>query len=176
MEYYFDEEYILRARKSTERGSWQLPREIAAKVNCGVWAKAMAACKEGTTADEFVLQYLTTQVKGPENPSWSFIERLCTRIEKPAFERHPDNNNPRTFDHIRVEVCINSSMYASVKELIAGLKEHRKEIDELVLREIEECFDFHRYGVPVSDLRLVSLYFAADYTLEYIFEPKQKNR
>lgn len=172
IEYFFDNDYILRTRPCSTRGAWQLDKKIFPLVHCGIWSKAIAICKEGTTADEFLEKYLTTKLSDPSAPNWSFIERLCTKVEKPTIERRLDNDDIKTFDHIRVEVCINSSMYASMQELLTGLRNHRKEIDALVLRQIEECYEFKKFGLSVNTLTVTSLKLAQDFTLEYIFEPK----
>ena len=174
-EYYFDENYILQVREETtsqryyglySEGLWALGR----KVNCNIWAKAMSATTEGMSADEFIDIYLSSSLGLGEG--WSFVERLCTKIEKPSIERTPENTNKNSFDRIRVVVCLNATMHSSVKDLLRCIRENRDQIDELVLRRIEESKAFQKFEVPINILKLSSLQFAGDYTLEYIFEVK----
>ena len=169
-DYFFDQDYVLRSRPSVRSGKFYLDWEISTQVNGNVWAKAMATCEEGITADEFLERYLTTKIEKSEG--YDFLERLCTRIEKPSFERIPGNKDRNTFDRIRVEVCINSCMFGTKKELLASLKDNMLDIDVLVLQRIEESKAFQRFGVPINVLALTSRNFASNYTLEYIFELK----
>ena len=59
-----------------------------------------------------------------------------------------------------------------MEDLARAVREHRKEIDGMVLSQIEADRRFRRYGVPLNVLKLGALTLYG-HTLEYIFEIKK---
>ena len=140
------------------------------KINLNVWNKALPKFREGDTLRECIEQFFQTElVSVPLN--YSYLDRLVTRIEPPEYERVPGNDNAKTFDRVRVHVNLSHTLHPAMQELVRAVKEHRKEIDAMVLTEIETDKKFRRFGVPVNVLQLGALTLHGR-ALEYIFEVK----
>ena len=143
-------------------------------INQNVWTKALNQCCEGTTLCEFVDLFLHTKLIAVR-PNYSYLDRLVTRIERSSIERVPENENTNTFDRVRVYVNLSHTMYPSAKELLDAVRQHRREIDSMVLDQIQADRRFQRFGVPVNVLTLSALTFY-NRTLEYIFELKEETK
>ena len=106
--------------------------------------------------------------------NYSYLERLVTRIEPPDYEREPGNSNENAFDRVRVHVNLSYTLYEARSDLVQAVKEHRQEIDKLVIDQIAGDRRFQRFGVPVNVLTLSSLTLFHN-SLEYIFELKDQS-
>lgn len=185
--YYFDSKGIYRST-SVQR-AWSLKnssvigkngkRRLDAIVivmeyfdyeNGSLLIKAICSLKEGDTIEKFK-QILET-VEYEERPKPSGIERFVTKIEKPVFERVPENPKTNTFDYIIVDVNIVTDWDEDRREYI---QKHRKEIFEKALQKVEGDRTFQRFGIPINFLRISTVTLKRDSVLEFILELKQLN-
>lgn len=139
--------------------------------NRNLWRHAVASFPVGATLEECAKIFLDSKIVRRNN-EYSYLERLVGRIEKPLFEREPENENKNTFDRIRVSVCLTKSMFNSWDELKTAVKAYRIEIAQMALDKIEENNAFQRFGVPINVIKPTDITLRRDCTLEYIFEPK----
>ena len=185
--YYFDSKGIYRST-SVQR-AWSLKnssvigkngkRRLDAIVivmeyfdyeNGSLLIKAICSLKEGDTIEKFK-QILET-VEYEERPKPSGIERFVTKIEKPVFERVPENPKTNTFDYIIVDVNIVTDWDEDRREYI---QKHRKDIFEKALQKVEGDRTLQRFGIPINFLRISTVTLKRDSVLEFILELKQLN-
>ena len=185
--YYFDSKGIYRST-SVQR-AWSLKnssvvgkngkRRLDAIVivmeyfdyeNGSLLIKAICSLQEGDTIEKFK-QILET-IEYEERPKPSGIERFVTKIEKPVFERVPENPKTNTFDYIIVDVNIVTDWEEDRREYI---QKHRKEIFEKALQKVEGDRTFQRFGIPINFLRISTVTLKRDSVLEFILELKQLN-
>lgn len=105
-------------------------------------------------------------------PIYSEFELLVQKIEKPHYERIPENSNPNTFDYIRVSVHLGRYMHRSSDELKEAIRFYQKKILHQVLQRIKTDPYFEKYGVPLNCLRLTRGTLRKNSTLEFLFELK----
>lgn len=95
---------------------------------------------------------------------------VLTKINRPAFERTPENKKKNTFDRIRITMGIKS------KESMPGrtdfIKSQKREIVKIALLKIEQHPYFERYGVPIQYIKPVSMTVTRTDEIEIIFELK----
>lgn len=95
---------------------------------------------------------------------------VLTKINRPAFERTPENKKKNTFDRIRITMGIKS------KESMPGrtdfIKSQKREIVKIALLKIEQHPYFERYGVPIQYIKPVSMTVTRTNEIEIIFELK----
>ena len=103
---------------------------------------------------------------------YTALERLVQKIERPRFERMPDNMTSNTVDWIRVSVCLSRYLFPNRKELLTILHKYKQVIDSMVIEKIISTKQFERIGVPIGFFTLTECTLRKDYTLEYIFELK----
>ena len=84
------------------------------------------------------------------------LELLVQKVSSPEFERSTDNPKQNTVDRIRVEVSL-PKYRLSRQELLAEIKAHKSEIDNLVLEKIVQSKRFQKYGVPIN-LSLIHIF------------------
>lgn len=176
--YYFDENAIYTkntmedTREETGAKKWRHKSWSSERFNQTVWNKAAVRFRVGATLRECIdLFFQTELISAPLN--YTYLDRLVTRIEQPEYEREPENQNLRTFDRIRVQVNLSYTLYPTFEELSQAVRRHRKEIDAMVLSQIERDRRFCRFGIPLNFLKLGALTLYGR-TLEYIFEIKEK--
>jgi hypothetical protein len=130
---------------------------------------------EGDSWSKFIEIYNQVEYKQREKPK--NLNRFITKINRPVFERFPENTNQKTFDMIRIDVNIITN---HIPEIMGNLsfsqyiKSHSKEIKKLVLCKIEKSIQFHTYGIPITFLKLESAIYHRNLSLiEFIFTLKE---
>ena len=129
----------------------------------------------GMTFEECMRRYLEMERVGPKKKPeglYTKLELLVQKVSSPEFERSTDNPKQNTVDRIRVEVSL-PKYRLSRQELLAEIKAHKSEIDNLVLEKIVQSKRFQKYGVPINCFRLTNCILRADSQLEYLFELKE---
>ena len=148
----------------------------------------------GVKATEDITHFTSTQLKEQTGLSWdavenvgrrlhafslffstySFLDRLVQKIERPSYERTPDNRNRDTFDHIRVTVNLASAnLFRDWNSFRDTVKRFLPEINKEVMARIRDDRSFQKFGVPVNVLWATSINLGRDHTLEYVFEIKK---
>ena len=180
--YYFNDEEIY----SMDKGSQLFPYDGRLKFhlftvrdyssfNMNVWAKASKQFKLGMTLTECIAIFLETSLEPKPLEDLPYIDRLIQYIHPPEYERVPENLNEATFDRIRVSVGLPRFMFQTWDDLRAAVRENRKEIDRRVLQKIEEDRQFQRFKVPMNFIKLTEVLLSKDYSIEYIFELKERS-
>lgn len=136
--------------------------------NGSLLIKAICSLKEGDTIEKFK-QILET-VEYEENPKPTGINRFVTKIEKPVFERVPENPKNNTFDYIFVDVNIVKDWEEDRRTYI---QKYKKQICEMVLRKVQEDRTFKKFGVPVNFLKITSITLRKNSVLEFVLELKE---
>ena len=140
--------------------------------NSAVWTKAATHFMPGMSLRECIGVFLETKIELRPPRELSPLEQLVQEIYPPVFEREPENENPATFDRIRVSVGLPRYHFPSWEVLRSEVKIHRHEIYRLVLDKLENDRRFKRYGVPINFLKLSDVTLLRNYSLEFIFELK----
>lgn len=179
--YYFNEDEIY----SLDKNSQLFPYEKRVKFdifqircetcfNMTVWRKAASRFEVGMTLEECIEIFLETELthQVPQEPTP--IDRLAQYITPPVYERVPGNNNETTFDRIRIMVGLPRYQFNSWEALQNEVKKYKHEIYQRVVRKLEEDRQFKRYGVPINFLKLSNVTLLRDFSLEFIFELKEK--
>lgn len=112
-----------------------------------------------------------------ENPKVSCIETpdpeaydILTKINKPTFEREPENKNTKTFDRIRIFLGLKSK--ASLPSRNSLITKHKKELVKIALLKIQSFKQFQNYGIPIQYIRPVQMTITNCDELEILFELK----
>lgn len=80
------------------------------------------------------------------------VDRFITRIERPQFICIPENpNKDTTFDYVHIYAGIVSEWKEDRKKYI---RDHIREIIEMVLNKIENDKTFLKYGIPINFLKI----------------------
>lgn len=112
-----------------------------------------------------------------ENPQDLYVRRLMPTpkntslilsVKSPKFERYAGNDNKDTFDIIRVEVVLVSSIK---KDEIQNNKDN---IIREAIKKIESSKKFLKFGVPVNILKLYDFVVSVDGTVILSFCIKDK--
>lgn len=107
-----------------------------------------------------------------ENPQDLYVRRLMSTpkntsvilsVKSPKFERYAENDNKNTFDIVRVEVVLTSSIK---KEEIQNNKDN---IIREAIKKIESSKKFLKFGVPVNILKLYDFVVSVDGTVRLSF-------
>lgn len=128
---------------------------------------AISHLEEGQTVEE--LEFLYTNTHFVQHTSLDEINRFMQRIESPLFLRNPENFNKKTFDMIKVRVCI--AKYWSDNR-IDYIRQNWDIICENVIDKISNSKKFQKYNVPINFLQLTECIFCSDSTLQFVFELK----
>ena len=80
------------------------------------------------------------------------VRNFVYKIDKPTYERTPENSNKNTFDFIRTFVSIPSK--ESRPDRFEFVKAHKREIAFLVLERIKEDKSFQKYNIPTNFLKV----------------------
>ena len=177
--YYFDDTGIYRKRSRTVAEQAEPPvlwhLQYVEDINTFSWVRAArSAFHPGMSLDACLEAFLQTVSGNTDGPiPYTDLDQLVQRISPPSFERIPENQNPNTFDRIRVQVCLSTYLCPSYKELAAILRKHRTALDEIVLHLLSTNPAFLRFHVPVNFLRLSACTLRQDRVLEYLFELKE---
>lgn len=171
--YYFDAAQIYQkdTKVHWQANSKDLYLWYYANINMRIFRKASINFLVGSTLKDCVEIFLKTNLctTPKKRPPLDF---LVTGIGAVSYERIPENENPKTFDYIRVQVNLSHTAYATWEELKQGVRQHRKEIDELVVKKIQNDRGFRKFGVPLSAVNLSERILSSHYFLEYIFDLK----
>lgn len=179
--FYFNDDEIY----TLDKGSQLFPYEGRLKFhlftvrdyssfNMNVWAKAAKKFALGMTLTECIRIFLDTEMESKPVGDLAYIDRLIQHIHPPEYERVPENMNEATFDRIRVSVGLPRFMFQTWAELRAAVRENRKEIDQRVIRRIEDDRQFQKYKIPINFIELSEVLLRKNYSLEYIFELKRR--
>ena len=173
--YFFDENLVYQCRKEVYEGVRVLPIRHWPLENMTFWQMAATHFIPGMTFEECMRRYLEMERVGPKKKPeglYTKLEQLVQKVSSPEFERSTDNPKQNTVDRIRVEVSL-PKYRLSRQELLAEIKAHKSEIDNLVLEKIVQSKRFQKYGVPINCFRLTNCILRADSQLEYLFELKE---
>lgn len=169
--YYFGADQILHKRDATQPCGYIKSLWHCRDVNMRIFRKAASRFQVGSTLSDCVEIFLNTNLCSVPKKN-SLLDVLITKIVV-SFERIPENENRKTFDYIRVRLNLCHAAYPTWKDLQQGVMEHKKEIDDLVIKKVENNRRFCKFGVPMSYLRLTNRILSRHYcVLEYIFELK----
>lgn len=179
--YYFDDERILRVTNNINMlrsKSIYKPDfcTLTAPVLIKKWELSTHFFRAGMSLKDCVHIFLDISERDSREimpPKFSDFDRLVQMVEKPIYEREPENHNMHTFDRIRVTVHLSKYIFTSRDELKNAVKAYRKHIDKLVLSSIKQDSKFTKYGIPYNFLTLSSLVLKKDATLEYIFDLRE---
>ncbi len=180
---YFNENEVF----SLDRDSKLFPDEKRLKFNIfivrgetcfnnNLWRKAVSRFEVGMTLTECVRIFMATELEHhvPQEPSP--VERLVQYISPPVYERFPENKDESTFDCIRLTVGLPTYQYDSWEALQNEVKKYMPEIYQLVIRKLKEDRQFKRYGVPINFLKLSNVTMLHDFSIEFIFELKGREK
>lgn len=147
--------------------------------------KAMAKLKQGDsydTVNEYIREsteyykglYKTmAEKKGVYHDRPEGLDRFIVKILKPVILRVPENDNPKTFDIIKVQMDIISQWETDRTKYI---KENKKEIVRRAVEKISQDTAFKKFGVDVNILALTKMLRLNDNMIELIFELKKEIR
>lgn len=117
--------------------------------NGNILKSALCKMKIGDTIQKLVEYCNTVTFETRKLPEG--VERFITRIERPKFICVPENpNKDATFDYLHIYVGIVSEWKEDRKKYI---RDHIREINEMVLEKIENDKTFLKYGIPINFLR-----------------------
>lgn len=179
--FYFDENEVYSLDKKSElfayRGRTQLDIfQIRGETcfNMNVWSKAASRFEAGMTLKECIGVFLQTELTHNVTQEPSPIDRLVQYIIPPTYERIPENSDESTFDYIRITVGVPRYHFDSWETLQNQVEKYQNEIYQRVIQKLEKDRQFKKYGVPVSFLKLSGVMLLRDFSMEFIFELKEK--
>ena len=179
--YYFSENKVY----SLDEASEMFPYEKHIKFNLfkplyetcfnmTVWRKAVSQFTVGMTLDECINIFLQTELTHSVRREPSSIDRLVQSIAPPMYERVPGNDDESTFDYIRITVGFPRYQFNSWEALQNEVKKYQPEIYQRVTQRIEKDRQFKKYGIPMSFLELSDATLLRDFSMELIFELKER--
>ena len=176
--YYFDSNCIYRRRRATEWEKAHPPipwhQYHLDELDAVCWKIAVVrSFFAGMHLEDCIDIFLKSRYKLPDEPTYSELDRLIQRIERPRYERIPENKNRKTFDRIRIEVDLPSYVYPNFQALAAAVRKHKRSIDQEVIQRLESDPSYLKYGVPINFLAASECTLRRDRVLEYIFELKK---
>lgn len=137
--------------------------------NGNIISKTVTKLKEGDDLEKFEEYLSQTTLESHEKPQG--LDRFITKIEEPMFYRVPENPKENTFDFIFIELNIISQWDTDKMKYI---KEHKKEIDKMVVKKLKSNKQFQKYGISTNFLRLFKVELMnKQMVLRYTFELKE---
>lgn len=95
------------------------------------------------------------------------VFQFIYRIDKPTFERTPENPNTKTFDFIRIRLSIPTK--DTKPDRIEFIKQHKNDIANIALLRIAKAKQFIKYGIPINFLKLEYWTVTMQSELELVF-------
>lgn len=179
--YYFNENEVYSLDKKSELFPYEkqikhclFTAEYETCFNVNVWRKAVSQFEVGMTLQECISAFLKTELVHRIPQELSHVDRLVQSIAPPAYERVPGNNNKTTFDHIRMTVGLPRYQFNSWEALLNEVKKHQRGIYQRVAQRLEKDRQFKKYGIPMSFLELSDATLLRDFSMELIFELKER--
>ena len=179
--YYFDKSEIYSIDKESKLFPYKgrinhiftVTGADTAFFNSGVWIKAAPQFEVGMSLKECVGIFLETELAHRVPQELSPLDQLIQYINPPVYERIPGNDNIKTFDRIRITVGLPRYQFNSWEALQSEVKKYQHEIYQRVIQRLETDRSFKRYGVPINFLEISDVTLLRDFSLEFIFEPKE---
>lgn len=100
-------------------------------------------------------------------------ELMIGHIERPSFERAPENKKRNTFDFIRIRMCMLSKEL--IPDLMGKVKRYQKELARIALDAIVKTKAWERYGLPENVLKITKMTVTSQREVECVFELKTTN-
>ena len=172
--FYFDNDQILQCKSielSLLKGAKFFPLQGVTGGQSDIFY-IQQHCLPGSTLDECVDVLIEITKKRHKFAGYSEIDRLMQSIDKPLFQRDPENCNPKTFDYVVVTVRLPACVYKTREELKDAIKRNQEQIIKKILEKICLDGDFKRYGVPISFLHCTNVFLRKNNSLDYIFALK----
>lgn len=182
--YTFEEYMDARLKKFSLDDSRVAEYKIEENVSLPL-RKAMAMLKEGDKYSDLVrylkesfdyynnMYKVMAEKKGIYHDKPEGLDRFIVKILKPIILRVPENNNPNSFDIIKVQMDIISRWDTDRMKYI---KENKKEIVRRAVEKIAQDKGFIKLGVNVNVLALTKMLRLNDNMIELIFELKKEIR
>lgn len=184
--YFFDKDFIWRSIPIENAVSQKIKginyidgnveKLFGRDSNRNVTKKIMCRLKEGdhitrllSLAETIVVCQRTHEECVAERKSQSEVDQFVISIRKPEIYRAANNKRTATFDFVEIFVLVRSEF----PDKISFIKNHQKELVQLVIQKIQEDKKFQKFGVPVSVLRLTDLRLLQGDTIRYLFEIKK---
>ena len=166
-----DEKSLLADEPLCDKASLILKRAIAGLEEGDTYEKLEKRLEE---REEYYRNlYKIKKEKGEYHNHPEGLDRFIARICKPIILREPENDNPDTFDIIKVQMELITEWEEDRKRYICSNKE---EIVRRAVEKIRTDRGFRRYGVEVNVLALTKMMMLDRNTLELIFELKREIR
>ena len=135
--------------------------------NANLAIKIICCLKEGDTFENLVYYIKNTKLK-PKGKKEA-LERFITKIEKPRFERTPENPNESTFDFIYMDVNIVTEWKEDRMQYI------KNNIDKIMNKVVEKLTNdstFKKYKVPINFLKVSRTTLKSNSVLQFVLELK----
>ena len=176
--YYFDSQGIYQkghlekpCLNGTRHIVWH--SKVSQLLNTFSWQKAVSSFLPGMTLAECLERFKKTKREPiPTDADYTDFERLVQKIERPQFERTPENTSKKAIDRIRIDVHLPRYLFETRGALKDAIVCNRAAIDQLVIRSIETSPGFRKLGIPIGFFSLTECTIRRDYILEYLFELK----
>ena len=176
---YFDEMWILHedhasspaCRKFAGYSNAFNPTDVSELFDYLVWVNARNSFRVGMTILECMRVYLHTSIPAYRR-DLPFIDRLVTKVESPQIIFYDPYNSAEDDEHrerrVLVRLSLSSRIYPSWKDLLYGVKEHKKEINKKVKEKIARD-KYLPKQVDLSNLFLIDIQVFRNCTMEYTF-------
>ena len=183
-QYTFEEYVDARLKKFSLDEAHIVEYKIEEKASLPL-RKAMAMLKEGDNYSDLErylkesfdyynnMYKVMAKKKGIYHDKPEGLDRFIVKILKPIILRVPENNNPNSFDIIKVQMDIISQWNTDRTQYI---KENKKEIVRRAVEKIAQDKGFIKLGVNVNVLALTKMLRLNDNMIELIFELKKEIR
>lgn len=135
--------------------------------NCTLQRKAISRLKVGDTIEDLE-EYLEV-VKLEKHNKPEGLDRFITKINKPIFQRVPENHKENTFDYVLVSINIVSRWDEDRKQYI---NRNIREISRRVIEKIKSNNQFQKYDIPINFLKVTKVTMKNN-CLDYILEIRE---
>lgn len=126
------------------------------------------ACRRSYDGMEIVaFKNLVTEINKMRSKNKSEFDKFFT-VKPVRFERETGNKKKNTFDFIRVDVGVPECR----KDKVEFIKSNIGELNQRVLKKIENNKRFQKFGVPINFLKLSNVVLRCDDLIEFTFELK----
>lgn len=167
-----EDERIIEYEPGTEKVTLQLKKAMARLIEGSRYEDLKHYLKE--SCDYYNNMYkVMAEKNGIYHDKPEGMDRFIIKILKPIILRIPENENPDTFDIIKVQMELITEWDEDKKSYIC---DNRREIIRRAVEKIKADRGFRQYGVEVNILALTKMMMLDKNTLELIFELKKEIR
>lgn len=175
--YYFDKEWnyksddVHRCKKFKGYSNSFNPTDVSDLFDYLVWSTAKNSFMEGMSLIDCLREYLRTSIPSYRK-EMSLVDRLVAKVSHPDVvnvENTNEDGDTVSEQRVVVTVYLTSGIFSSWRELMEGVKKHKKEINQKVKERVIKDRNLPKHIESLDRLYIMDIRLYRNYTIEYVY-------